>query len=383
VPRPGVLAFRFDGSQIAVHSEENGPTCQILEAETGRLVRSIPLKASGVGVQWSPDGTTLTTPCADRLIYLWDAATGTPKATLRGHPNGGVGSTFHPAGTLLASNSWESRLRLWDPVLGRPWLTLPGASNHLFSRDGRIVVSFDQKLTTYVVDPALEYRTFAHASREPIDYGAVTIRPDGRLLALGTSRGVALWDLAGGMEVAFVPIVGAEDLRFEASGDLLTAGAAGVQRWPVRLNHDRGEFRIGPPGRLESRAKSGRIAANPSGRIAVPDGGVRSLCSSPDGHLVAVADPSKVLRLVEAETGRTLARLASPDLAEAWAATFSPDGSRLAVSTREGPAVHVWDLRAIRRRLADLGLDWDAPAYPEADPAAPDAPPLPLLGVDS
>jgi hypothetical protein len=60
-----------------------------------------------------------------------------------------------------------------------------------------------------------------------------------------------------------------------------------------------------------------------------------------------------------------------------WA-TFSRDGSRLVVTTNDGPAVHVWDLRAIRRKLAELGLDWDAPAYPEIDSAANSALPVPL-----
>jgi tetratricopeptide (TPR) repeat protein len=71
---------------------------------------------------------------------------------------------------------------------------------------------------------------------------------------------------------------------------------------------------------------------------------------------------------VETATGRTVARLESPDLCVAADATFSPDGSRLVVTTPDGPAVHVWDLRAIRRKLAAMGLDWHAPAYPEPEP---------------
>jgi tetratricopeptide (TPR) repeat protein len=63
-------------------------------------------------------------------------------------------------------------------------------------------------------------------------------------------------------------------------------------------------------------------------------------------------------------------------------AAFSPDGSRLVITTQDGPAVHVWDLRAIRRHLARIGLDWDAPAYPDDDPASPTLPPLPPLKVD-
>src|SRR5262249_4734705 len=32
-----------------------------------------------------------------------------------------------------------------------------------------------------------------------------------------------------------------------------------------------------------------------------------------------------------------------------------------------GYAIHVWDLRLIRRGLKDLGLDWDLPPYPPAE----------------
>ena len=91
-------------------------------------------------------------------------------------------------------------------------------------------------------------------------------------------------------------------------------------------------------------------------------------CISPDGRLAVVEDTSKVLRLVEIETGRILARLESPDQQCDGVATFSPDGSRLVVTTNEPPCVHVWDLRAIRRRLGEMGLDWDQPPYPALPP---------------
>ncbi len=306
VPRPGILAFRPDGARIAVMSDEKGPTGRILETETGRIVREIPLKARASGVQWSPDGATLTTPCVDRIIYLWDAATGALNATLRGHAHGGLGSTFHPAGTLVASNGWEGRLYLWDPVLGRPWLDLPGTNNHLFSRDGRIIVSFEHRLTTYAVDPALEYRTFAPAGREAHEYGEVAIRSDGRVLALGTNRGVALWDIARGRELASLPIGLAGTVLFEASGDLLTSGAIGVWRWPVRLDPERSEFRIGPPRRLPLPAGIEQSAEDRSGRVVAlagldyahvstpgrtfrvgPLDGVKSVAVSPDGEYLA------------------------------------------------------------------------------------------------
>ena len=66
--------------------------------------------------------------------------------------------------------------------------------------------------------------------------------------------------------------VGPMMLVQNASGDLLTTGSIGVQRWPVRLVPDRGEFRIGPPGKLPLSAGFERIAADRSGRIVARTG---------------------------------------------------------------------------------------------------------------
>jgi tetratricopeptide (TPR) repeat protein len=108
------------------------------------------------------------------------------------------------------------------------------------------------------------------------------------------------------------------------------------------------------------------------------------LCFSPDGRLLVVRDSTRVIRLVDIESGLDLARLESPDLCNAGSAAFSLDGSQLVVTTIDGPAVHVWDLRAVRRRLAEMGLDWDAPAYPDVNPAVQSVPPVPLkVIVDS
>ena len=102
---------------------------------------------------------------------------------------------------------------------------------------------------------------------------------------------------------------------------------------------------------------------------------------SPDGRVLLVRDENRVLQLVDTQSLRS-ARLESPDLSESAWGTFSPDGSRLVVTTNDGPSARVWDLRAIRRRLAEMGLDWDAPAYSDDTPADYRAPALPPLQVD-
>src|SRR5579883_604835 len=207
-PGPGGikdLAFRPDGAAIAVTATEDPEghrmaSCWIFDAEAGRPIRSIPLPGP-CDVAWSPDGTTLATPCDDARIDLWDAATGLRKAVLVDHVNGGPGVAFHPAGTLLAGLDRWKGLRLWDPALGRLALTMDGTNRPQFSRDGRIIVALRDRLTTYRVEPALEYRTFALGSAGPDQFLRASIRRDGRVLAVGTSRGVTLWDLARCTEI--------------------------------------------------------------------------------------------------------------------------------------------------------------------------------------
>jgi serine/threonine protein kinase/WD40 repeat protein len=465
------LAIRGNGAEVAVLYRGGPPICRIFEIESGKVVREIPFPATMTWVAWSPDGTALATT-GGLKIYVWDIATGLCKATLEGPISEGLRGAFHPAGSLLAADGWEGRLWLWDPILGRPWLTLTGSSTAEFSRDGRIAVEHQNKVTLYEVDPALEYRTFSHPHNPPLNYARPSVRHDGRVLAVGTDKGAILWDLAHGTELAFLPIGNSWHLMFESSGDLIISGGIGVTRWPVHLDAQRGEFTVGPPQMLPLMMGNGGIAADRSGRVKAkaqkefayvstpertfrvgplkdcrsvsvsPDGqwlatGVHSagsgvqiwriadgqnvaelptdfgtpvefspdgkwlrtdnapcqlwevgtwrearriegegLCFSADGRQLIVRDANNVLVLMETETGRTLARLESPDLCRGWA-TFSPDGSRLIVSTNDGGAVHVWDLRRIREQLAAMNLDWDAPALTADDPASASAVPFP------
>lgn len=122
-------------------------------------------------------------------------------------------------------------------------------------------------MTTYQVDSALEFRALVHVSKMRMGYHRPSIRRDNRLLVVGSAIGFVVWDLARGTECKFLPVFHARHVMFEANGDLLTSSATGVQRWPVHLDPDRNEFRIGPPRLLPFAGDTGHIAEDQLGRI--------------------------------------------------------------------------------------------------------------------
>ncbi len=77
-------------------------------------------------------------------------------------------------------------------------------------------------------------------------------------------------------------------------------------------------------------------------------------------------------------TGREVARLEDPHQEVVTSRCFTPDGTRLFTTSLQSESIHAWDLRLIRRRLDELGLDWEAPPFPPESPR-PDPPPRRLV----
>ena len=159
-----------------------------------------------------------------------------------------------------------------------------------------------------------------------------SVRRDGRVLALGTDRGVALWDLARGTELAFLPI-----------GQAWHAAVRGIGR----LAHQRvarraavaGSARSGPrgiphrPAHVSSRCRRDwGIAEDRAGRIVAMAYGDHAL----------VATPERTIRVGPLDDCRYVA--------------VSPDGQWLATGSHGMNGAQVWRIRDAAR-VADLQVE--------------------------
>src|SRR5262249_15024814 len=103
---------------------------------------------------FSPDGKTLATAGwgTERLVCLWDVATGKQLHELKGHLQGVTCLAFSPDGKRLASGDAyynrmgksEGQVRLWDPASGELLQEItghPGATQALaFTPDGQTLL---------------------------------------------------------------------------------------------------------------------------------------------------------------------------------------------------------------------------------------------------
>src|SRR5262249_18542813 len=196
-------------------------------------------------VAWHPDGKTVATTGDDRVIRLWDVATGNPTVQMEGPKNIGIKCAFNRAGDLLASNGWDATLRLWDPRTGQQLFQLRAEtpeSGPLFIPDGRLLAPDvgERRVRLWEVAPTITYRTLV---RDPAlgkgYYGSIAVSPTGRIVVGNMADGLGLWDCHSGGPLDFLPLDGIGNIVVGPSGGLLTEGPGGPRPWPVRPRPNR------------------------------------------------------------------------------------------------------------------------------------------------
>lgn len=235
-------------------------------------------------VRFSPDGKQCASCGVDRTIRLWDSVTGEVIRTLEGHEDAVNSLCFSPDGTRLVTGSEDMTARIWDSSTGQLLQTLPHRGPVLgvqFSPDGNMIGTCG-----------------------------------GKPLGLG---GVKLWNADSGTLIR--NFVGARlswvrGLSFSPDGTKLasTSPTVGTQLWNVAT----GELMA------ECDTLSISVSFTPDGKFLVLGKGQ-----------IEFWDP----------TLREQIRTISPSKMDVFTFAISPDGTRIASCSMDGPT-RTWALES-------------------------------------
>jgi RNA polymerase sigma factor (sigma-70 family) len=394
LPAQGWLAFAPDGKTLASSAYS---TIQLWDVATGKPLHPPHGHKGEVGsVVVSPDGKVLASiSWVGNTVHLWDTTTGKPRAVLRGHQCYARISAFSADGKLLVSGAGDGTVRLWNVAGGKELRTFriappqgekgwPHVMDVRLSPDGKQLAALSMAGDTIPRTQVSVWETATGKllAQRPFRGGFRTswLSPDGRSVALTTSKGLCLEDTATGRELVTISGGGGgphDPMTFSADGKLVAAAiyppgprpgmpvAPGTQ--PVRMQG------IG----LWELATGQQI-------LRLETGAVGHIAFSPDGRLLATADPS-ALRLWDLATGKQLYHRSRHENfrgshGEAFVSslTFLAQGDVLATGLADS-TILVWDLeprtwrtglsvkdpgpKGLERLWADLGAQDAARAH--------------------
>jgi WD40 repeat protein len=394
-------AFSYRGDLLASHSWDQ--TYRLWNPVTGRQLLSA--QAESLGTQFSSDDrwlTCATDALATKLGFL-EVAAAREFLTLayQEQGSGPFGVAIDREGSILASCSKDG-VRFWDLTHGKSlaWLPIGSTGTLLFqSKTEGFVTAGGAGVFWWPIvrEPALKSDHLRIGPPESLaspgkkaDTRHAWQRADEHMLAVvdnGTRRAL-LWDRPKNIWRELTPSIANLD-RVALSPD---------GNWAVTAPHGGGSVDVWD---LVTRKRvrqlwpvinTAMLAFSPDGRFLVTGlaeqarylssyvvwevgtwqrvrevrcdtwGGWPSAAFSPDGKTLAVVQSLGKVLLLDAGDGRELAVLEAADPQMITEICFSPDGTLLAAAC-ETRRIQLWNLRSIRRQLATINLDWDAPAY--------------------
>src|SRR5262249_25161890 len=166
---PEVLFVSADGNMLATgvtpsNPEINfsSPTFQLWDTATGNKLRPFtpatsPQWGSVTSAAFSPDGRNLLTATRDdRLIRLWEIATGKQRQQFTGHEADVGCLVLCPDGKTLPSAGADGAVRLWEVMTGKERRRFRGHQGPVtalaWSADGKTLTSGSRDTTVLVWD---------------------------------------------------------------------------------------------------------------------------------------------------------------------------------------------------------------------------------------
>jgi WD40 repeat protein len=345
---PHAVAFSADGGTLIA---AGATLVHVWDLTAGGEKVVLPGHEGGVlSMSFSPDGQRVVSGDADATVKISEARTGALLGILTGF-SGPTHAALSPDGEVVAVADDSGAVTLWDvrqPQAARPLAILDhdlgnGVYQVGLSADGqRLAVSGERGVFLWEAGAAGEPR-FVRGRRITSEFvWSFRFSPDGRLLLGHRANRLRLWDLEAAQVTDFPPgdpAPSASGAAFFPDGRrlaLVTEEGKLLQVWDVLARE-----KIRDLGRLEFGGQSlyflGRVTA-----------------MTEDGRWLAVQTPG--VSIWDAETGQVLLTLPREQSLPGLLA-WSRDRTRLGIGLIDGGLV-VWNVPAVRRELARLGLDW-------------------------
>jgi eukaryotic-like serine/threonine-protein kinase len=295
----------------------------------------------------SPDGNLFCIAANDG-IHFWDVAEGKLIGSIQ---LGAVRSLLfdRAKGDLIArSAAGLFRLPLLATAVGHHRVLLAGPPRSIsgHSPEGPMSMSADGATLVMVSEDQVLLQNSGNTggwielSAEP-GVKALAVSPNGKWIAAGNwlTGSVHIWERETEKLALTLPMDGPMALAFSPDNQWLAVNSEKACRFWETASW-RSEARL-------IRTYSG------AGTSPVP------AAFSPDATLMALPASPRTVELIEISSGASLATLELPEEGGAgvvWM-QFAPDGAEL-YCLQPTPPLMVWDLRAVRAALKDLGLDW-------------------------
>jgi WD40 repeat protein len=202
------VTWHPDGERLASSGgvdERSAHSVNVWDSRTGKTVFALSREGETFALAFSPDGRHLVMGGADRVVSVWDAATGRAVGTLGAHDRQIRGLNFSRDGRLLASASAEGTVKIWDaarltekqePLAVVRTRTSWEILNDSLSPDGKHLVTggVDRTVKVWDLTTGREVQSFSGHSGE-VCTATYSPDPEGRWIAsAGEDSTVKVWD---------------------------------------------------------------------------------------------------------------------------------------------------------------------------------------------
>jgi WD40 repeat protein/predicted Ser/Thr protein kinase len=342
------LTFRPDGKRLA--AAVGDAKVRVWDVEGLNEVVTLEGDTRGVSsVTFSPDGRCIASAGFGGTVWLRDADTGTVLVTLNGHTDRVHGIAFSPDGKRVGTVGCEGRLKVSEAAGGREVLSVllpePGIGAVAFSPDGRRIIAGmpDARSTGYG-----SFSTTEDARKR-------TLRNRLRVPTLD----VRSWDVDTGREAGGFGGQGGGVITAAFSPDRRRFAGYCLDRtiriWDTTTGENLVTFRwkASDVSDMAFSADGRRLAAASGDGLELLDAvtGQGAACLeghsgpsiprgfSPDGSLLATSGRDGTVTISNAHTSAEILKLSRNA-----SFAFSPDSRRIVSSSKEG-VVTVWDAK--------------------------------------